>query len=184
MNKQDLEFLIDLQHELNTQENDGNADPLYWGIIEDVTRPAYDGCGDGFFAVYDGESYYDYNIDTLKEILSDEAVEFNDEELSDEELEERLAEKLAEINAAVTLHGLKELFDDEIELYDYESTYEVITGTGAFLTKREAKRYAETYYYNHKNARTYALTAYRNFELERLLKILKETNWETMEVTE
>ena len=30
INEQDYEFLKDLQHELNTQDNDGTADPLYW----------------------------------------------------------------------------------------------------------------------------------------------------------
>lgn len=169
MNKSDLEFLINLRHELNTQENDDNADPLYWGIIEDVKRPCYDGCGDGVFAVYEGESYYENEIDSLKESLVDSDT--------DEGL-------LQEIKEATILRELYDIFCDEIELFEYEDTYEVTNSTGAFLTKKEAKRYAETYYYNHKNARTYAMTAYRNFELERLLKILKETNWEEIiEVT-
>lgn len=30
----DYDFLKDLQHELNTQTNDGNADPVYWGVME------------------------------------------------------------------------------------------------------------------------------------------------------
>lgn len=34
MTKEDIEFLRDLQHELNTQPNDGNADPVFWGIIQ------------------------------------------------------------------------------------------------------------------------------------------------------
>lgn len=165
LSEKNIEFLKDLQHELNTQENDGNAEPLYWGIIEDVKKPCYDGCGDGFFAVYEGEPYEEENIDSLKESLIDSDT--------DEEL-------LQEIEKATTLRELYDLFSDEIDLYEYESTYEVINSTGAFLTKREAKRYTETYYYNHKNARTYALTAYRNFELEELLKILKETDWEAL----
>ena len=28
---EDYEFLAELQHELVTQDNDGNADPVYWG---------------------------------------------------------------------------------------------------------------------------------------------------------
>ena len=35
------------------------------------------------------------------------------------------------------------------------------------------KEYVEKYTYNHSQPRTYAMTAYRNFELERLLNILK-----------
>jgi len=35
------------------------------------------------------------------------------------------------------------------------------------------KEYIEKYGYNHNQPRTYAMTAYRNFELMHLLKILK-----------
>lgn len=35
------------------------------------------------------------------------------------------------------------------------------------------KEYIKKYSYNHRNPHTYAMTAYRNFELERLLNILK-----------
>ena len=34
ISQEDYEFLKELQHELNTQENDGNADPLFWGVEE------------------------------------------------------------------------------------------------------------------------------------------------------
>jgi hypothetical protein len=62
----------------------------------------------------------------------------------------------------------------------YESIEERISReTGAFLTKRACKEYIERYGYNHSKPHTYALTAYRNFELARLLKILK-----TMEMKE
>ena len=32
MKKEDIEFLRELQHELNTQEHDGQASPRFWGI--------------------------------------------------------------------------------------------------------------------------------------------------------
>jgi hypothetical protein len=34
INKSEIDFLIDLQKELNTQTDDGNAQPVYWGIID------------------------------------------------------------------------------------------------------------------------------------------------------
>lgn len=49
--------------------------------------------------------------------------------------------------------------------------------TGAFLTKRACQEYICRYGYNHSRPHTYAMTAYRNYELARLLKILK-----TMEI--
>ena len=51
--------------------------------------------------------------------------------------------------------------------------------TGAFLTKRACQEYISCYGYNHSRPHTYAMTAYRNYELARLLKILK-----TMEIRE
>ena len=51
--------------------------------------------------------------------------------------------------------------------------------TGAFLTKRACQEYICRYGYNHSRPHTYAMTAYRNYELARLLKILK-----TMEIKE
>lgn len=36
LNEKDYEFLKELQHELNTQENDGNANPVFWGVEETV----------------------------------------------------------------------------------------------------------------------------------------------------
>ena len=105
INKEDYEFLKDLQHELLTQENDGNADPVFWGVMEKKEVSVPDGCGDCSKIVYD----------------VDELCRF----------------------------------------------------TGAFITKRACKEYVEKYAYNHSQPRTYAMTAYRNFELERLLNILK-----------
>ena len=34
ISQEDYEFLKHLQHELNVQENDGNAEPVYWGVSE------------------------------------------------------------------------------------------------------------------------------------------------------
>ena len=34
INKLEIDFLVNLQKELNTQTNDGNAQPIYWGIMD------------------------------------------------------------------------------------------------------------------------------------------------------
>jgi hypothetical protein len=61
----------------------------------------------------------------------------------------------------------------EVRLVDVEKRSEISRQTGAFLTKRACKEYIDCYGYNHVQPHTYAMTAYRNFELEHLLKILK-----------
>ena len=59
-----------------------------------------------------------------------------------------------------------------------ENVKRVTPYTGAFLTKRACKEYIKKYGYNHNDPHTYAMTAYRNFELEKLLKILKTMKFE------
>ena len=54
ISKEDFEFLKDLQHELNTQPNDGNADPVFWGVLESEEVGVPDGCGDPYITYDDG----------------------------------------------------------------------------------------------------------------------------------
>jgi hypothetical protein len=45
VSKEDYDFLKELQHELNTQDTDGQADPVYWSVMEsrEVLTLQYDG---------------------------------------------------------------------------------------------------------------------------------------------
>ena len=61
INESDYEFLKELQHELNTQTNDGNADPVYWGVLEDYEALTFDGDGEVRIPYDDGA----YNLEGL-----------------------------------------------------------------------------------------------------------------------
>ncbi len=167
----DYDFLKDLQHELNTQTNDGNADPVYWVVMESERRGVPEGCGDPI--IYMG----DCGTMTTKE-----AVEYIENDyLSD--LDDADKEKWADVDKT-DMDDVVRFMNENLKRHDvrvvYERLEEVISReTGAFLTKRACKTYIECYGYNHCRPRTYAKTAYRNFELERLLNILK-----TMELKE
>lgn len=72
ISKEDYEFLKDLQHELNTQETDGQAEPKYWGIQDTRIIAVPKGCGDEMIYFGDGDvlSYEDtikYIDETIKE---------------------------------------------------------------------------------------------------------------------
>lgn len=69
---EDYEFLKDLQHELNTQENDGEAEPIYWGVMEHKMEAAPEGCGDAFIYMGDGRT-----------MTTEEAVQYVEENLND-----------------------------------------------------------------------------------------------------
>jgi hypothetical protein len=160
---EDYKFLKDLQHELNTQENDGNADPVYWGVMETRLEPSPDGCGEPFIYMGDGVV-----------MTVEEAVQYINENIEDDK-------DLQEEWKGVDKDWMEDIADfirDEMGIQEcrvvwQEERSSISKNTGAFITKRACKEYIEKYRYNHSNPQTYALTAYRNHELERLLNILK-----------
>lgn len=167
---EDYEFLKDLQHELNTQTNDGNADPVYWGVRETRMEPAPEGCGEAVIYMGDGA------LMTIEEAVKyiDENIRNHCEELQEEwkEVDKRWMDDVVTfVHDEMGFSECRVVWQDEKPFISQE--------TGAFLTKRACSEYIEKFHYNHSNPHTYAMTAYRNFELARLLKILK-----TMEMKE
>ena len=155
------EFLKDMQHELNTQPNDGNADPLYWGVIEEKEEGVPEGCGDE--KIYLGDASTVDLSDAIS--IIEEHLEDNDKELW-ETVDKTNIQDVA--NFCVIVFGWS-----EARVVYTDTKYRLSKMTGAFLTKRACKEYIERYGYNHTKPHTYAMTAFRNFELEKLLNILK-----------
>lgn len=167
ISEEDYEFLKDLQHELNTQTNDGNADPVYWGVMEHRMEPAPEGCGDAIIYMGDGAT-----------MTTEEAVEYINENIADysEDVQEEWKEKddfdRSDMPTVVDfLHDTMQLYECRI-VWEEEKDF-ISRETGAFITKRACKEYIEKCHYNHSKPHTYAMTAYRNYELGRLLKILR-----------
>jgi len=162
---EDYEFLKDLQHELNTQTNDGNADPVYWGVMESEMKGVPEGCGDPIIYMGDGGT-----------MTTKEAVEYieNDylSDLDDADKEEWADVDKTDMDDVVRFMN-ENLNWHDVRMEDQRLEERISRETGAFLTKRACKEYVERYGYNHSKPHTYAMTAYRNFELARLLKILK-----------
>lgn len=77
LSQDDAQFLRDLQHELLTQPNDGNADPVYWGVIETREEPAPEDCGEARIYNCDGDG----SVMTL-----DEVVRWVEDRLEDRDL--------------------------------------------------------------------------------------------------
>ena len=162
ISRQDYEFLKELQHELNTQPNDGSADPVYWGVMDYDYELTAEGNGEPRIVI-DGDGY------TLEK-----AVEIVNEEI--DSCEQETIEEWGEIvktDADDVAYFMKETLGWNCDVYWVEEKGRITRNTGAFITKRACKEYIERFGYNHKKAHTYAMTAYRNFELERLLKILR-----------
>ena len=165
MKKEDIEFLIELQHKLNTQESDGSADPLFWGVMEKKIFDAGPGCGDGFQLFWDCESMYrNDQIEELKKWMWDTG-EFVESEL----------ESIDDLDTAKEV--LEKAGYSPCEIREFKYVDMLSENTGAFLTKEACEHHIKINGHNLCNPRTYAMTAVRNFEYERLLKILKTADF-------
>ncbi len=157
------EFLKNLQHELLTQPTDGNANPVFWGVIEEKEIGVPDGCGEPRIYLGDGV------VNTLEETVAyvDEWIEDCDDETKNvwDEVDKEWPEDVVDF--------IKTYIDMQCRLISVDKKCELSDETGAFLTKRACQEYIDKYGYNHTNPHTYAMTAFRNYEYEELINILK-----------
>jgi hypothetical protein len=176
LSQEDYEFLKDLQHELLTQENDGNADPVFWGVeetVEECRGDSGDFGGDPYITYDDGAWDVVEAIETIEEEFKEWPDEYNEDIRKEwESIDKTCAEDICEF----IINTLN--WDNVYGVVYSEKVQRVTPFTGAFLTKRACKNYIEKYGYNHKDPHTYAMTAYRNFELAKLISILKELKFE------
>ena len=182
LTRDDIEFLKDLQHEMNTQDTLGQRDPRYWGIIET----------ERVFNLEDGETLL-INDDTGDEYTEMEAI----------------APYIDRIAKRVYLHGRAERSDRGgwIDVYEGEDNVETffeledtedwlnehgehvrvthfedvrkIRDSAIFLTLRDADEHLRNNYYHYaEDAQAYAMTAWRDPTIERLWKLLQEIDWD------
>lgn len=171
MTKEDLEFLKELQHELRTQDTDGQASPRFWGILEDRERSVPEGFGDKIL-IHDGEETYSLEeyVSHIRELLLEE-----DDAEKDEVWEDVDKDSIDNV-----LWFAQEYLDrEDAKAYEVEKYESVSQMTGCFLTKRAAQKHIELNDYHYTNPRTYAMTAWRNPEFERFMNI-----FENLDLTE
>jgi len=164
ISKEDYDFLKDLQHELNTQDNDGTADPLYWGVLEEEEEYVPEGCGEPRISNDDGS----WTLDEAVKYVNDIIIEY------DKGIQDMWNDDIWKDDAEDVCNFMRETLKwDWCDVYYVEKVDRISNYSGAFLTKRACKQHIEKNHYHYDNPRTYAMCAYRNYELERLLKILK-----------
>lgn len=189
---EELRFLLELQKEMNTQDNVGQADPRFWvikgtekeygieiGYEDGAELWDEDGC---CTAAVDMESAAGY----IRDILLDE--------INDIDGVKRKIELLSDGTIRVSWNDCG--MDDEIELENMEETagwlkdqgfdycavnyknIEKIYPDTMFLTQKAAEEHlrANDYHYP-EDAHTYARTAWRSPETKMLWKIIKEVDW-------
>lgn len=176
--EEELRFLKELQKEMNTQDNLGQADPRYW-VIRDFSKVYGEKLNnpDGF-TVFDS--------DGGNEVCEIEYRIFRTSEMADEILKELKAQEYELSNED------KEKIEDA---YDFDSLiealkelefsvmqYEIVPKySGMFLTQKAAEEHLRKNYYHYTdNATTYAMTAWRSQEADMLYKILHSVDFEQL----
>jgi len=163
----DLLFLKELQHELNTQEHDGQASPRFW-VVGDYKWVECSDDNAERFSVYlpnDGEAH--------------EINYFLTEILDKDELSEEAIEEFEDIDCEISAFDwIQKHYDEGASLHSERKEHYVRQDT-MFLTRAEAKRHIELNHYHYtKEAHTYAMTAWRAPKVERLLKLLSECDFD------
>ena len=165
----DIAFLKDLQKELNTQNTFGNSDPKFWVIRgEELVFHVDDDEADGFYFHDDnacctaGDTVNDF-MDYIRENVLPE-IKSNDTDIENMDTDELIVwlEEEGFNFTKVRYKTIQKNYDDTM-----------------FLTYRDAEAHlrANDYHYD-ATAHPYAMTAWRSPVIERLVKILKETDWE------
>jgi len=167
LDKDDISFLRNLQEELKTQPHDSQAEPRYWAVAE--TKKIYgidrdygsDGCVLICKKINDEYMYDDDRFEDAKEYLIDN--------------EYFTAEEMENVTDIETLCNFLEDEGYYCEWGYYKIEESLVSNqTGCFLAKSSCKRHIELNDYHYSNPHTYAMTAWRNPEFERVLKILEK----------
>ena len=178
INKKDIEFLSHLQHEINTQDTVSQADPRFWVVMETVREWGYnpDYADDCCICDSDNGEYYG---ETLEEMLN-QFIENDGYHIS-----YTVGDFWIEIDGydfkIMTFKDICEYmhiaFDrDDLSVCYYKDIERIVPDT-MFLTKRECEEHIERNHYHYNNPHSYAMTAWRSPQVERLYEILHNVDW-------
>ena len=176
ISQEDIKFLKELQKEMNTQDDLGQADPRYWTIKdfkkiygEVLNNPdgivMFDNDGGAELGEYSLSNFGGIELNKIIEVLKE-----------DYGFEKEDFEYVCDLGTLKDLLTEKDCAD--IVIVEYE---EVEVYTGVFLTQKAAEQHlrANHYHYGEK-AHTFAMTAWRNKAEEKLWDILRTVEWDAI----
>lgn len=173
---EDIQFLKELQQELKTQENDGQASPRYWSIMDYKWEPTSEDHAEDMI-IFDSDACETLDLaDYIEEVLHDRKDEFEEDEIEDLEFLREFDSSPNEFYEWIEQH------DDNRRYYPvYQQEISYIAYNTCFFTKEEAKRHLENnrHHYSSK-AHTFAMTAWRAPKMERLMEILETFDWDSL----
>ncbi len=194
--KEEINFLKELQKEMNTQDTVCQADPRFWVVATDKYKEM------GTIDSFDGTELYDSNaaevacegdiasiIEYVNENYEDELKKtgivftVNNEnryEVCVENVDNKIFEEKVFYDSDDLLNFLQEynILTDSYELTYYSYVHHNYFNT-MFLTNKSCKEHIKSNYYHYADdAHSYAMTAWRSPEVEKLFKILQEVDWD------
>ena len=194
LTEEEIRFFLNLQKELNTQDHVSQADPRFWVIKGSEKEYGIEtGCEDGADLVTsDGDTVatdMESAMTYIRDNLLDE-INAADGTLRNIGLEPGI------FHSCIRIMWNEDGFDDYQELDSMEEVAEWLRDWGydyrvanhrivskiyentMFLTQKAAEDHLRANYYHYsEDAHTYAMTAVRSCEVERLWKILQEVEW-------
>ncbi|QZA69846.1 hypothetical protein 043JT007_60 [Bacillus phage 043JT007] len=181
MMNEDIQFLKELQQELKTQDNDCQAAPRFWALMDYrwVTCPPDDHERVSVVFPEEGE---DYVLDDLvNDIINYESscsYCYTVDHSAIDDLREMVDYFMTDEDEM--LEWVRVNIDSEAYLV-YEREEEFIVPNTMFLTKQEAKNHIKVNHYHYTSkVHTYAMTAWRAPKVERLINILENFDWDSL----
>lgn len=196
----DIAFLTELQHELNTQEIFSQADPRFWVIKGEKEICVEKGCGDfdRLVELESAERVAEDIHEAARWLLNHEVSWYNERNEnkvtiirnpeknfrytviktygeSDDDIEEEEVDNIEEL--LDVLDDMDVITEKDYELCSFKLVPHIYPDT-MFLTYRECKRHCnENHYHYDKEAHPYVMTAWRSPEVTRLWQILQQVDW-------
>lgn len=166
--KEQLAFLANLKSEMNTQDSDCQANPRFWVVMDYKNEPCWEGHAD-FYEVCSSEIEMFGTVNDFKEDLNDNGYL--------EDLNDELVEELNRItDDAELVDWMKDHLNIEAYIVPMRKV-EVIKKDTFFITKRECQEHIERNQHHYSNkAHTYAMTAWRSPQVEKLWNVLETLN--------
>lgn len=148
-----LQFAQETAHELKTQNNRHTDTPIF-RIYEEIKVEKRDGCGD-HVARLDYEGAEEHYCSTCRKILEDN--DFDYEKLPP------IGEQGCDCNYIDEAH-----WTYDVDLLPAQGGYDGV----AFVTEKAAQEYLKANHYHFTNGVVYAESAFRNWELKGLMKLV------------
>lgn len=190
--KEELEFLIALQKEMNTQDHVGQAAPRFWIIKGSEKLYRVEGEEDGI-ELYDTEGC-STDADGIEEIVKYIQENFLEDINSCYGDSYKVSVKKGIFHDSIAVDNKDEMFDelvtadeitewlhkfgyDEYEAIPYKIIPKIYEDT-MFLTQKAAEEHLKRNSHHYSgDAHTYAMTAWRSPEVDRLWKVLSTVDF-------